>query len=110
MHLQLLWILAVPTGDTLDGLVEVGHNALFAVGFDTKAEVDAVLGTLVKNGSFANPAPSEPAPGQGTRSAVTVPGAEAVVTPNAVVLNKGIKFDANGGIYVGTDASKQASG
>ena len=98
------------SGDTLDGLVEVSHNALFAVGFDTKAEVDAVLGTLVKNGSFADPAPSEPAPGPGTRSSVTAPDANAVVTPNAVVLNKGIKFDANGGIYVGTDASKQASG
>ena len=98
------------SGDTLDGLVEVGHNALFAIGFDTKAEVDAVLGTLVKNGSFADPAPSEPAPGPGTRSSVTAPDANAVVTPNAVVLNKGIKFDANGGIYVGTDASKQASG
>ena len=97
-------------GDTLDGHVEVGHNALFAVGFDTKAEVDAVLGTLVKNGSFADPAPSEPAPGPGTRSSVTAPDANAVVTPNAVVLNKAIKFDANGGIYVGTDASKQAAG
>ena len=98
------------SGDTLDGLVEVSHNALFAVGFDTKAEVDAVLGTLVKNGSFADPAPSEPAPGPGTRSSVTAPDANAVVTPNAVVLNKGIKFDANGGIYVGTDATKQALG
>ena len=97
------------SGDTLDGHVEVGHNALFAVGFDTKAEVDAVLGTLVKNGSFADPAPSEPAPGPGTRSSVTAPDANAVVTPNAVVLNKGIKFDANGGIYVGTDASKTAT-
>ena len=98
------------SGDTLDGLVEVGHNALFAVGFDTKAEVDAVLGTLVKNGSFADPAPSEPAPGPGTRSSVTAPDANAVVTPNAVVLNKGIKFDANGGIYVGTEAGKTATG
>ena len=97
------------SGDTLDGLVEVGHNALFAVGFDTKAEVDAVLGTLVKNGSFADPAPSEPAPGPSTRSAVTVPGAEAVVTPNAVVLNKGIKFDGNGGIYVGTKPGTSAT-
>ena len=98
------------SGDTLNGTVNVGHNALFAVGFDTKAEVDAVLGTLVKNGSFADPAPSEPAPGPGTRSSVTAPDANAVVTPNAVVLNKGIKFDANGGIYVGTDATKKASG
>ena len=98
------------SGDTLDGLVEVGHNALFAVGFDTKAEVDAVLGTLVKNGSFADPTPSEPAPGPSTRSSVTAPDANAVVTPNAVVLNKGIKFDANGGIYVGTEAGKTATG
>ena len=101
------------SGDTLNGTVNVGHNALFAVGFDTKAEVDAVLGTLVKNGSFADPAPSQPAPGPGpgpsTRSAVTVPGAEAVVTPNAVVLNKGIKFDANGGIYVGTKPGTSAT-
>ena len=96
-------------GDTLDGHVEVGHNALFAVGFDTKAEVDAVLGTLVKNGSFADPAPSEPAPGPGTRSSVTAPDANAVVTPNAVVLNKGIKFNGKGGIYVGTKAGKNAA-
>ena len=96
-------------GDTLDGHVEVGHNALFAVGFDTKAEVDAVLGTLVKNGSFADPAPSEPAPGPGTRSSVTAPDTGAVITPNAVVLNKGIKFGANGGIYVGTEAGKTAA-
>ena len=97
------------SGDTLDGHVEVGHNALFAVGFDTKAEVDAVLGTLVKNGSFADPAPSEPAPGPGTRSSVTAPDANAVVTPNAVVLNKGITFGTNGGIYVGTDDTKTAT-
>ena len=97
------------SGDTLDGHVEVGHNALFAVGFDTKAEVDAVLGTLVKNGSFADPAPSEPAPGPGTRSSVTAPDTGAVITPNAVVLNKGIKFGANGGIYVGTEAGKTAA-
>ncbi|WP_281709447.1 autotransporter outer membrane beta-barrel domain-containing protein, partial [Anaerobiospirillum succiniciproducens] len=96
-------------GDTLDGHVEVSHNALFAVGFDTKAEVDAVLGTLVKNGSFADPAPSEPAPGPGTRSSVTAPDANAVVTPNAVVLNKGIKFNGKGGIYVGTKAGKNAA-
>ena len=96
--------LSTDSGDNLDGLVNVGHNALFAVGFDTKAEVDAVLGTLVKNGSFTDPTPSDPAPGPGpsTRSAVTVPGADAVVSPNAVVLNKGIKFTADGGIYVGT--------
>ena len=97
------------SGDTLDGHVEVGHNALFAVGFDTKAEVDAVLGTLVKNGSFADPAPSEPARGPGTRSSVTAPDTGAVITPNAVVLNKGIKFGANGGIYVGTEAGKTAA-
>ena len=97
------------SGDTLDGHVEVGHNALFAVGFDTKAEVDAVLGTLVKNGSFADPAPSEPAPGPSTRSSVTAPDANAVVTPNAVVLNKGITFGTNGGIYVGTDDTKTAT-
>ena len=100
--------LSTASGDTLDGLVNVGHNALFAVGFDTKAEVDAVLGTLVKNGSFTDPTPSEPAPGPSTRSAVTVPGADAVVSPNAVVLNKGIKFTADGGIYVGTSATTAA--
>ena len=97
------------SGDTLDGHVNVGHNALFAVGFDTKAEVDAVLGSLINAGHFTDPTPpSEPAPGPSTRSSVTAPDANAVVTPNAVVLNKGIKFDTNGGIYVGTDASKQA--
>ena len=100
--------LSTASGDSLDGLVNVGHNALFAVGFDTKAEVDAVLGTLVNNGSFTDPTPSEPAPGPSTRSAVTVPGADAVVSPNAVVLNKGIKFTADGGIYVGTSATTAA--
>ena len=90
-------------GDTLDGLVNVGHNALFAVGFDTKADVDAVLGTLVKNGSFTKPA--EPAPAPSTRSDVNVPGADVVVSPNAVVLNKAIKLTANGGIYVGTKST-----
>ena len=91
------------SGDTLDGLVNVGHNALFAVGFDTKADVDAVLGTLVKNGSFTKPA--APAPAPSTRSDVNVPGADVVVSPNAVVLNKAIKLTANGGIYVGTKST-----
>ena len=97
-------------GDTLDGLVNVGHNALFAVGFDTKADVDAVLGTLVKNGSFTKPV--EPAPGQGARSSVNPPDADVVVSSNAVVLNKkgGITLSSTSGIYVGTDASKTASG
>ncbi|WP_317383936.1 hypothetical protein, partial [Anaerobiospirillum succiniciproducens] len=99
--------LSTTAGDTLDGLVNVGHNALFAVGFDTKAEVDAVLGSLVKNGSFTKPA--EPAPGPTTRADSSAPGAE-VVAPNAVVLNKGIKFTGTSGIYVGTDATKTASG
>ena len=99
--------LSTTAGDTLDGLVNVGHNAVFAVGFDTKAEVDAVLGTLVKNGSFTKPA--EPAPGPTTRADSSAPGAE-VVAPNAVVLNKGIKFTGTSGIYVGTDATKTASG
>ncbi|MGN8851457.1 beta strand repeat-containing protein [Anaerobiospirillum succiniciproducens] len=101
--------LSTASGDTLDGLVNVGHNALFAVGFDTKAEVDAVLGNLVKNGSFTDPTPSEPAPGPTTRADSSAPGAE-VVAPNAVVLNKGIKFTGTSGIYVGTDATKTASG
>ena len=97
--------LSTASGDTLDGLVNVGHNALFAVGFDNKAEVDAVLGTLVKNGSFTKPA--DPI----TRSDSNVPGAN-VVAPNAVVLNKkgGITLSSTSGIYVGTDASKTASG
>ncbi|MDY2797994.1 MAG: autotransporter outer membrane beta-barrel domain-containing protein [Anaerobiospirillum succiniciproducens] len=99
--------LSTTSGDTLDGLVNVGHNALFAVGFDTKAEVDAVLGTLVKNGSFTDPTPSVPGPT--TRADSSAPGAE-VVAPNAVVLNKGIKFTGTSGIYVGTDATKTASG
>ena len=94
--------LSTASGDTLDGLVNVGHNALFAVGFDNKAEVDAVLGTLVKNGSFTDPNPS-------TRADSSAPGAE-VVAPNAVVLNQGIKFTGTSGIYVGTDATKTASG
>ena len=88
------------SGDTLDGHVNVGNNALFAVGFDTKAEVDAVLGSLIKDGHFTKPA--QPAPGPGTRSAVNPPDADVVVSPNAVVLNQAIKFGANGGIYVGT--------
>ena len=99
--------LSTGSGDTLDGLVNVGHNALFAVGFDTKAEVDAVLGSLVKNGSFTDPTPSVPGPT--TRADSSAPGAE-VVAPNAVVLNKGVKFTASSGIYVGTDAKKTASG
>ena len=99
--------LSTASGDTLDGLVNVGHNALFAVGFDNKAEVDAVLGNLVKNGSFTKPA--EPAPGPTTRADSSAPGAE-VVAPNAVVLNKGVKFTASSGIYVGTEAGKTASG
>ena len=99
--------LSTGSGDTLDGLVNVGHNALFAVGFDTKAEVDAVLGSLVKNGSFTDPTPSVPGPT--TRADSSAPGAE-VVAPNSVVLNKGVKFTASSGIYVGTDAKKTASG
>ena len=97
--------LSTGSGDTLDGLVNVGHNALFAVGFDNKAEVDAVLGSLVKNGSFTKPA--DPI----TRSDSNVPGAN-VVAPNAVVLNKkgGITLSSTSGIYVGTDAAKTASG
>ena len=95
------------SGDTLDGHVNVGHNALFAVGFDTKAEVDAVLGSLINAGHFTDPNPADPAPG--TRSSVTAPNTDAVVAPNAVVLNKGIKFDANGGIYVGTGSTVAAS-
>ena len=101
--------LSTDSGDTLDGLVNVGHNALFAVGFDTKAEVDAVLGSLVKNGSFTDPTPSVPAPGPTTRADSSAPGAE-VVAPNAVVLNKGVKLTGTSGIYVGTDAKKTASG
>ncbi|WP_044122243.1 beta strand repeat-containing protein, partial [Anaerobiospirillum succiniciproducens] len=100
--------LSTGSGDTLDGLVNVGHNALFAVGFDTKAEVDAVLGSLVKNGSFTEPTRSESGPGQGARSAVTPPDADAVVSSNAVVLNKAIKFTADGGIYVGTSDATAA--
>ena len=93
--------LSTASGDTLDGLVNVGHNALFAVGFDTKAEVDAVLGNLVKNGSFTDP---------NTRAESTHPGAE-VVAQNAVLLNKkgGITLSSSSGIYVGTDAAKAAS-
>ena len=91
------------SGDTLDGLVNVGNNALFAVGFDTKAEVDAVLGSLIKDGHFTKPA--QPAPAPSTRSDVNVPGADVVVSPNAVVLNKAIKLTANGGIYVGTKST-----
>ncbi len=87
------------SGDTLDGLVNVGHNALFAVGFDNKAEVDAVLGTLVKNGSFTDP---------NTRADSTGAGAE-VVAKNAVVLNKGVKFTTSSGIYVGTVDGKKAA-
>ena len=90
-------------GDILDGHVNVGNNALFAVGFDTKAEVDAVLGSLIKDGHFTKPA--EPAPAPSTRSDVNVPGADVVVSPNAVVLNKAIKLTANGGIYVGTKST-----
>ena len=90
------------SGDTLDGHVNVGNNALFAVGFDTKAEVDAVLGSLIKDGHFTKPA--EPAPGPSTRSDVSVPGADVVVSPNAVVLNQAITFGNKGGIYVGTGA------
>ena len=85
------------SGDTLDGHVNVGNNALFAVGFDTKAEVDAVLGSLIKDGHF-----TKPDAGQGGRSGVNPPNADVVVCPNAVVLNQAIKFGANGGIYVGT--------
>ena len=90
------------SGDTLDGHVNVGNNALFAVGFDTKAEVDAVLGSLIKDGHFTKP--DEQVPGLGARSSVTVPDANVVVSPNAVVLNQAIKLGGKGGIYVGTGA------
>ena len=99
--------LTTDSGDTLDGTVNVGKNALFAVGFDKKEDVDAVLGSLIKDGHFTDPQPA-PGPGPSTRASVSVPGAE-VVAPNAVVLNKAIKLTANGGIYVGTKAT-QASG
>ena len=99
--------LSTDLGDTLDGTVTVGNNALFAVGFEKKEDVDAVLGSLIKDGHFTDPQPA-PAPGSSTRAAVSVPGAE-VVAPNAVVLNKAIKLTANGGIYVGTKAT-QATG
>ena len=99
--------LSTDLGDTLDGTVNVGNNALFAVGFEKKEDVDAVLGSLIKDGHFTDPKPA-PVPGPSTRAVVTVPGAE-VVAPNAVVLNKAIKLNQNGGIYVGTKAT-QATG
>ena len=99
--------LSTDLGDTLDGTVTVGNNALFAVGFEKKEDVDAVLGSLIKDGHFTDPQPA-PVPGSSTRAAAPVPGAE-VVAPNAVVLNKAIKLTQNGGIYVGTKAT-QATG
>ena len=93
--------LSTDLGDTLDGHVNVGHNALFAVGFDNKAKVDAVLGSLVKNGSFTDPNPSNSADS-------SAEGAE-VLAKNAVVLNKRVKFTASSGIYVGTVDGKKAA-
>ncbi len=70
----------------VDGKINVGKNAALGVGFESKAELDAILADYVDaDGSFYK--------------------SSSKGLANALVLNKAITLDATDGIYVAADAT-----